>query len=317
MQNMPSKATIISGFGSVRGVPRLPERFTETFESYLIDTGPLRLHAVIGGAGPPLLLLAGWPECWYAWRYLMLPLSERFTVIAADPRGVGLSDKPADGYDADTLCADMFNLMDALGHERFAMVGHDVGMWTGYAMAVDRPERIASVALGEAVVPGLSASPPLLADDRGISDLLWHFAFNRAQIVNERLVEGKEEIYFGYQFDTKAASPDAFPRYARDFYIEILRRVPGALKASFDYYRALDQSIIQYRRRASSKLRPPLLAFAGELSCRDWVENEMRTVATNMESVIFAGCGHFPAEEKPGELLEALLKFLAPYASGR
>lgn len=59
----------VAGYGSVHDVPRLPEGFTDTFESYLVDTGRLRLHAVIGGTGTPLLLLGGWPQCWYAWRY--------------------------------------------------------------------------------------------------------------------------------------------------------------------------------------------------------------------------------------------------------
>lgn len=137
----------ISGFGSVTNVPRLPDGFTETFRSYHVNTGPLRLHAVIGGTGEPLLLHAGWPQNWFAWRYLMLPLSKQFKVIAVDPRGLGLSDRPADGFDMDTLADDMFRLMDVLGHERFAMVGHDIGMIVGYGMAAARPERITRIAL--------------------------------------------------------------------------------------------------------------------------------------------------------------------------
>ncbi|HHT8903888.1 alpha/beta hydrolase [Burkholderia cenocepacia] len=304
-----SQLAVVTGFGSVCGTPYLPAAFAGTFTSYLVDTGKLRLHAVIGGKGPPLLLLGGWPQCWYAWRELMLPLAEKFTVIAADPRGVNVSDKPAGGYDGDTLAQDMFDLMSALGHEKFAMVGHDIGMWTGYAMAVDHPRRITRVALGEAIVPGVSPSIPLLVENRQISDIMWHFNFNRAHDINERLVEGREEIYFGYQFDTKSG-PVGVPSYAREFYIEILRRVPGALKASFEYYRALDQSIQQYHRRASKKIAVPMLAFSGDLSCGDWVEKEMRSVANDVQSIIIADCGHFPAEEKPEELLNALLQFL-------
>ncbi|WP_069353318.1 alpha/beta fold hydrolase [Burkholderia cenocepacia] len=297
-----------SGFGSVDGVPRLPAGFADTFTSYLVDTGTLCLHAVIGGNGPPLLLLAGWPQCWYAWRHLMPSLSERFTVIAADPRGVNLSDKPADGYDADTLVQDMFGLMDALGHETFFMAGHDIGMWTGYAMASDHPDRLLKVALGEAIVPGVSPSPPLRVNDRGVSDRLWHFNFNRAIDINERLVEGRESLYFGYQFASKAG-PSGVPAYAQDFYTEIMRRVPGALKASFDNYRALDDSLSQYQRRVARKVIVPVLAFSGELSCGEWVENEMRSVATDVTSVIIPGCGHFPPEEKPAETLEAFMDF--------
>lgn len=299
-------------FGSVSNVPRLPAGFASVFASHFIPVRDLNLHAVIGGKGSPLLLLAGWPQSWFAWRYMMLPLSRHFTVIAVDPRGVGLSSKAADGYDADTLSADMFALMDELGHNRFSMVGHDIGMWVGYAMAADRPDRIERIALGEALIPGISPSPPLLSDDRHTSDFLWHFNFNRALGINERLVEGREDLYFGYQFATKAGSPEAIPAYAREYYIEMLRRVPGALKASFDYYRAIDDSIPQYRRRMADKIPMPVLAFAGAQSCGTMVQDELRTVAENVSSIIIPDCGHYPAEEKPEVLLEALTAFLLP-----
>jgi pimeloyl-ACP methyl ester carboxylesterase len=309
---MTTHLTELSGFGSVSGVPKLPDGFREVFRSYRVEANGIGLHAVIGGQGPALLLLGGWPENWFAWRYLMLPLSRDFTVIAVDPRGVGLSEKPAGGYDADTLVADMFGLMDTIGHQKFSMVGHDVGLWVGYAMAADRPERIERIALGEAIIPGLSPSPPLLSDDRWLSDFLWHFNFNRALVVNERLVEGREDLYFGYQLDTKAGSAAGFPAYGKEFYIETLRRVPGALKASFDYYRAIDQSIPQYRRRKERKIAVPILAFSGALACGEMVADELRTVAVDVDSVVIPECGHYPAEEQPVALLEALQRFLRP-----
>ncbi|NTZ64090.1 alpha/beta fold hydrolase [Agrobacterium tumefaciens] len=307
-----TKTRPLDGFGSVTGVPKLPEGFRDVFSSHRVDANGLGLHAVIGGKGPALLLLGGWPQNWFAWRYVMLPLSQYFTVIAVDPRGVGLSEKPSEGYDADTLSADMFALMDALGHEKFSMVGHDVGLWIGYVMAADRPDRIERIALGEAIVPGLSPSPPLLSDDRWVSDFLWHFNFNRALGVNERLVEGREDLYFGYQFDTKSGSAEKYPTYGKEFYIETLRRVPGALKASFDYYRAIDQSIPQYRRRKKTMIEIPVLAFSGALACGPMVENELRTVASKVDSVIIPDCGHYPAEEQPEALLKALTNFLRP-----
>src|ERR687886_302855 len=107
----------------VSGVPNLPDGFTARCPSRYIDTGELRLHAVIGGEGPPLLLVHGWPQNWYAWRPVMPALARDFEVIAVDQRGIGLSDKPRDGYDSRTLAGDLVALMDALGHQRFAVVG--------------------------------------------------------------------------------------------------------------------------------------------------------------------------------------------------
>jgi alpha-beta hydrolase superfamily lysophospholipase len=93
------------GPGSVSGAPHLPEGFTDTFTSRYIDAGEVRLHAVIGGDAPPLLLVHGWPQTWYAWRMLMPALARDFEVIAVDQRGIGLSDKPNDGSASPLLTA--------------------------------------------------------------------------------------------------------------------------------------------------------------------------------------------------------------------
>ena len=302
---------ILTDFGSVHGVPQLPADFTETFGSFAVATNRVRLHAVIGGRGTPLLLLAGWPQNWFAWRYLMPSLAKRFTVIAVDPRGVGLSERPAEGYDSLNQAADMFALMDTLGHQTFAMVGHDIGMWTGYTMAASRPGRIQRLAIGEAHIPGVSPSPPLISADRRTSDFLWHFNFNRLMAVNEKLVLGREDIYFGHQFATKAGSPEAVPLYARQFYIEQLRREPDALRASFECYRALDLSIPQHQKlRDGPKLRIPCLGFGGAMAVGDGVAHELKQLVDHFDFVKIEECGHYPAEEKPDVLLNALVNFL-------
>jgi pimeloyl-ACP methyl ester carboxylesterase len=304
-----------SGFGSVHDVPKLAEGFTDVFDSWWAEANGVRLHAVIGGAGPPLLMLSGWPQNWFAWRHLMLPLARQFTVVAADPRGVGLSEATQDGYDCSTLAADMLALMAVLGHEHFAVAGHDIGAWIAYAMVVDRPDRIDRVALGEAIIPGVSPSPPLLARDRRLSEFLWHFNFNRALYVNERLVEGREEIYFGHQFATKAGWPGALPAYARDFYVAQIKRSSDALRASFEFYRALDKSIEQNRERSKTALRLPILAYSGALAFADTITAGLRSLGTNVQSFVVEGSGHYPAEEKPDALLQAFESFFRPYAA--
>jgi len=91
------------GPGSVAGAPNLPAGFSGTFTSRYIDAGDLRQHVVTGGDGPPLLLVHGWPQTWYAWRLVMPALARDFSVIAPDQRGTGLSGKAEDGYDTGTL----------------------------------------------------------------------------------------------------------------------------------------------------------------------------------------------------------------------
>jgi pimeloyl-ACP methyl ester carboxylesterase len=149
------------------GRPRLgrrraqpPARFTDTFTSRYLQTGGLRQHAAIGGDGPPPLLGHGWPQNWYAWRLVMPTLARDFQAVAPDQRGIGLTDKPQDArYDPGTLADDLVALMDALGQQRFAVVGTDTGLPIGYALAADHPDRIARVALAELPGPPGAATP--------------------------------------------------------------------------------------------------------------------------------------------------------------
>jgi pimeloyl-ACP methyl ester carboxylesterase len=183
------------GPGSVGGAPNLPEGFADTFNSQFMNAGDIRLHAVIGGSGPPLLLVHGWPQTWYAWRMVMPTLARDFTVIAVDQRGRGLSDKPRGNYDAATLANDLVGLMDTLGYKRFALFGTDVGMPIAYALAADHPERVERLVVSESPLPGISPLPAL--PPAPLNELLWHVNFNRAAAVNEQLVKGREDIYFG------------------------------------------------------------------------------------------------------------------------
>ena len=152
MNSSSAQLSTPEGPGSVSGAPNLPDGFTDTFTSRYVNAGGLRQHAVIGGEGPPLLLVHGWPENWYAWRLLMPALARDFEVIAVDQRGIGLTDKPRDGYDTGTLAGDLVALMDALGHQRFAVVGHDTGYIISYALAADHPDRVDRLVVAE--VPG-------------------------------------------------------------------------------------------------------------------------------------------------------------------
>src|ERR1700742_2677093 len=113
---------IPDGPGSVSGAPNLPPGFADTFTSRYVEAGDIRQHVVVGGEGPPLLLIHGWPGSWYYWRLVMPALARHFEVVAVDQRGIGLSDKPEEGYDAGTLANDLIALMDALGHDQFAAV---------------------------------------------------------------------------------------------------------------------------------------------------------------------------------------------------
>jgi len=300
------------GPGSVSGAPNLPAGFSDTFTSRYIDTGELRLHAVIGGEGPPLLLVHGWPETWYAWRLLMPVLARDFEVIAVDQRGIGLSDKPADGYDAGTLAGDLAALMDALGHERFAVAGHDTGFAISYALAADHPDRVDRLALAEIPgPPGAAPSPPLFVPS-AVNDRLWHIPFNRVEKLPEQLVAGNEDVFFGYEF---AIQGGKLPDEVVDYYVGMLSN-PDVLPGSFGFYRAFDTTVAQNEQRKARPLTMPVLAIGGAESYGDHVGEAMQLVANDVQSVVIPGTGHWVAEDAPDDMLAALTAFLAPYRDG-
>ena len=306
-----SATTELTGFGTVSGVPDLPTGFADRFRSDLYSLDGVRLHAVTGGSGPPLLLVCGWPQFWWQWRAVMPALADTHSVVAVDPRGVGRSDMPESSYDTGTVAADLLALMDHLGHDRFDLVGQDLGMWIGYALAADAPERVRRLVLAEANLPGISTPPSVLPDDRRVVQLQWHFMFNRLASVNERLVEGREDVYFRDQFAVKGATPTAMPADTVDVYLDALRR-PGALHASFQYYREVEATMAQNQRRARTPLPMPVLAIGGQASRGATVAEDLRRVATDVTGLSLPGVGHYISEEAPTEFLRATTAFLAP-----
>jgi pimeloyl-ACP methyl ester carboxylesterase len=313
MSSSSARRPTPEGPGSVSGAPNLPAGFTDTFTSRYIDAGEVRLHAVIGGEGPPLLLVHGWPENWYAWRLMMPALAGDFEVIAVDQRGMGLSDKPDDGYDTGTQANDMVAMMDALGHERFAVVGHDTGFAISYALAADHSERVERVALIE--LPGALGSipsPPLFAP-APLNARLWHIPFNRVDDeLTEKLVTGREDVFFGYEFRIQGSK---LPDDVVDYYVGLFSN-PDSLRGSFGWYRAFDATIGQDQERKNTRLTMPVMGIGGERSYGEQVGDALKLVADDVQGVVIPGVGHFVAEEAPDELVAALTEFLAPYRDG-
>ena len=298
------------GPGSVAGAPDLPQGFKDVFTSRYVDTGDVRLHAVTGGDGPPLLLVHGWPQTWYAFRLVMPALARHHHVIAVDQRGIGLSDKPQDGYDSATLAGDMVALMDALGHHRFSVYGTDVGFPIGYAVAADHRDRVDRLAVSEGGLPGLGNGPYLLERNPIINARLWHLAFNQLPAdVNEALVKGREDVFFGAEFAASAGTVPLRDEVVR-YYIRMLRSDSDALRGSFGFYRAWWTTADQNMSRFGNKLTVPVLAIGGELSSGKNVSTVMMAVATDVEEVIIPGAGHWVAEEAPDQILAALTAFL-------
>ena len=168
--------------------------FTD-FDRRYVDVDGVVIHARVAGSGPAILLLHGYPESSYMWRHVAPALTSDFTVVAADLRGYGESDAPADDadhltYSRRAMAADQVGLMSALGHERFTVAGHDRGGRVAHRMALDHPERVERVAVLD-IVPTLHMFENV---DRAMAQSYFHWFFlNQPFDLPERLITADPE----------------------------------------------------------------------------------------------------------------------------
>jgi len=261
-------------------------------------------YAIAGtGAGLPVVLLHGWPETSYAWRKLMPMLAARgHQVVAPDLRGFGGSDKLPGGYDTRTMAEDVHQLVQGLGLRRILLVGHDMGMAVAYAYAAAYPEEVDRLVLMEMVVPGFGSDE--------LAQNLWHFGFNKAPALPEALIAGREQVWLEYFYTRSATVPEAISAADVQHYVRAYA-APGAVAGSLGIYRALDVSAEQNRAALAvhGKLQTPVLAIASAHVVGERTLASVRAVVANVETVLLDACGHFIAEECPGELDARLAAF--------
>ena len=265
-----------------------------------------RIHCVTAGQGQPVLLIPGWPQTWYAWRHVMQALAAQgFQAIAVDPPGTGFSDRPDTGYDTGAIAQTLHRTMLALGHARYQVAGHDVGMWVAYALASDQPQAVQSLALTEAVIPGLAPEPSIFAPPEQ-NIFLWHFMFNQLADLPETLIAGRERAYLEFMFNRWSLRRE---RVAVDVYVAAYA-APGGLRGGFAYYRAIPETMRQNRERAQRPLAMPVLAIGAEHATGDAPLATLRGHADDLSGVIVPDCGHFIMEEAAEPFIAALLPFL-------
>lgn len=287
--------------------PSLPG-FAHRFET--LDG--VRLHYVCGGQddGEVVVLLAGFPQSWFAWRKVMPLLGSRYRVIAVDFPGQGDSDRPADGYDTESLATAVHRLLQQLGVTSHHLVGHDIGAWVAYPYAALFEAGLRSLALLDAGIPGVTLPEALpFAPDRAWRT--WHFAFHAVADLPEMLLQGRERDYLGWFLRRKGASPQAFSETDLDEYARVLTKA-GGLRAGLAYYRAAELSARQNRElKARAKLKMPVLAVGADQGSIVDMAPPLREVADDVEGITIAACGHYIAEEQPAVLAEQLAAFFS------
>ena len=271
------------------------------FEHRMAEVNGVRLHYVVGGKGPAVVLLHGFPETWYAWRGVMPALAEEHTVIVPDLRGIGESSLEDSGYDKETLAEDVYGLVRSLGFEEVSVVGHDMGAMTAYAYAREHREETSHLVLMGAALPGFGLEEFMdFSEPRGGR---YHLVFFQQPGVPEKLIHGRERYYLGrFTGGEEVVGAEALDEYVRAY------SRPGRLGAALGQYRAIYEDAEDNRRKAMPKLEMPVLALGG--GSAEPALGSARRVAEDVEAGVVPNAGHYVHEERPEEVAIRLLDFL-------
>ena len=301
----PGSAKLVEAVPPSRPDPRL-----EGFEHSFRTVEGVRLHYVAGGKpdGEVVVLLAGFPESWYAWRKIMPMLGSAYRVIALDLPGQGDSDRPTGGYDTKSLAIAVHSLLQQVGVERCFLTAHDVGSWVAYAYAALYGGEVTRLVLMDAGIPGITL-PDALPTAPDSAWRTWHFAFHVIVDLPELLLIGREREYLEWFLRRKTANPETFSDADVEEYLRVFKK-EGGLRAGLAYYRAASVSANQNRALAGQgRLAMPVLALGSDQGSISDMATPLRAFADDVRSGTVTFCGHFLPEEQPEAVAHELLEF--------
>jgi len=285
------------------GKARRPSKSATAVQSRFANVNGTRLHYLVAGKGDPVVLLHGYAQTSHMWRPLIAKLASTHTVIAPDLRGAGQSSTPADGFTKAAMARDIHALVKKLGYERIRIVGHDIGLMVAYAYAAQYPNEVERIALLDAFLPGVGSWK-----DVWLMRDLWHFHFYGKTPL--ALVHGRERIYFEHFWNDFAANgKHSVPESDRRFYAKAYGR-PGGMRSGFEYFRAFEQDAKEFAEFAKTPLPMPVLVLTGEKASGDFLIQQGRMVAKDVEGVVIRGSGHWLMEEAPKQVIPKLVEFL-------
>jgi haloacetate dehalogenase len=286
------------------------------FEYRGVSCNDVMLNVAVGGKGPPLLLLHGFPETHLAWREVAPALARHHRVVCPDLRGYGESDKPPgdsrhEQYSKRTMARDMLSLMTTLGASRFSAVGHDRGGLVAFRAAMDQPQAVERVAILD-VIPAADMWQAL-AGVGGVFAFHLYFLAQQADLP-ERLIAASPDTFFGHFLDGWTKVPGAIPAHVRRHYLDACKTAEATHAVCEDYRASafVDPGHDQEDRRAGRRLNMPTLAMwqdPGEQTLPFDPRKIWEGWASNLQTKIVP-CGHFLPEEQPREVVEALESFL-------
>jgi pimeloyl-ACP methyl ester carboxylesterase/quinol monooxygenase YgiN len=284
---------------------RAPAAVPAAFRSEHRQIGDAQLHYVIGGSGPLVVLLHGFPNTWYAWRDVMTELAQTMTVLALDLRGLGDSEPGTQPNDVPTGAHDLAVLLEELDLGAAFVAGQDWGGSTAFAFATAYPESVKALAVIEAMPAGPWTDPNASSP--------WFVGFHQIPDLPEQLVRGRERLYLGWLYQAFSATPNVPDTATVDEYLRTYTR-PGAMASAFERYRTIDSQIAHNTRYATEPITTPTLAVGGERVFGAAVAENLRHAASNLETAVINDCGHYVSEERPHELARLLLTFFGKHA---
>jgi pimeloyl-ACP methyl ester carboxylesterase len=277
--------------------------YPANFGTENVITNGTQIYVRVGGAGPAVVLLHGYGETGDMWAPLAAQLARDHLVIVPDLRGLGLSSRPAGGYDKKNQAEDVAGVLGSLKIDKVDLVTHDIGNMVGYAFAAQHPERVRKFVIIDAPLPGIGPW-----DDIVRSHALWHFSFYGPDA--ERLVKGRERIYLDRFWNEFSADPKKFDEASRKHYAK-LYAAAGAMHAGFEQFKAFDQDAADNKVFvAKGMLTMPVLAIGGEKSFGPMMGTVMRAAATNVQTAVVPNSGHWVMEENPAATIKLIEDFL-------
>ncbi|WP_019059468.1 alpha/beta fold hydrolase [Streptomyces prunicolor] len=271
------------------------------------------LNAAVSGSGSPIVLLHGFPQTHLMWRHVAADLAADHTVICPDLRGYGASDKPAEtdgsGYAKRTMAADVVALAHALGHDRFALAGHDRGALVAFRAGLDHPGTITHLACLD-VLPTLDMWDVL----HGVTAAVGFHLYLMAQPpgLPEELIAAAPDGFFGHFLDLWTNDPSAIPADLRAAYLDACRAAVPSIVADYRASAGIDVTHDRVDRDTGNRLRMPVavlqqdwgaaLGFDAAALWSAWAPDLRHATVT---------CGHFMAEEDPAVVAKTLRELLA------
>ncbi|WP_326595694.1 alpha/beta fold hydrolase [Streptomyces sp. NBC_01803] len=314
-----------------------------------VEVGGLELHIAEQGEGPLVLLLHGFPECWYSWRHQFAPLAAAgYRVVAPDQRGYARSAQPGDisAYTLLHLAGDVIGLIRALGEERAVVVGHDWGAPVAWTTALLRPDVVRAVA-GLSVPPPVHGDvPPIRALRERFGDGFYQHYFQAPGVADAELARDPAATFRGILYAASGDSPfsdppqvwvvpDGVPLMATIpppeelpgwiteddiavFVAEYARHGEHAFTGGLNWYRNIDRNRELLAAFRGSRIEVPALFVAGDRDLTTAFAGGPDRLVAGLEwglpalrrALILPGCGHWTQQERPAEVNAALLDLL-------